>query len=424
MTQSTRPEAPTGPLLGPADEQRRAGLRRMRLVATGLLGLAAVIFVLTYERGGFWGYVNAASEAAMVGAVADWFAVTALFRHPLGLKVPHTALIPRKKDQLGASLEDFVTENFLTPQLVQERLAQADVTLRVGEWLRRPDNADRVVQEVAPTLAHAVASVRDDEVRTLLESFLLPRLAREPVSPVAGSLLEGVVQDGSHHGLVDIATRELHTWASANKAVIAGIIGERAPWWSPRWLDDTVIDRIYVEITSWLTDVRDQPKHPARLALDDLLAQLAQDLQHDPATMERAEQLKARLLLHPGVADGMLSVWGSVQRTLVDALGDPEGPLRARLAVILADLGDRLVRDADLRDSLERRLSDAVGYVVQTHGREISTLISQTVARWDGDEAARRIELQVGRDLQFIRINGTVVGGLVGLLIHALTQLL
>lgn len=423
MTQSTRPDAVAGPLLGPADEQRRAGLRRMRLVATGLLGLAAVIFVLTLDRDGFWGYVNAASEAAMVGAVADWFAVTALFRHPLGLKVPHTALIPRKKDQLGASLEDFVTENFLTPELVQERLAQADVTLRLGEWLRQPENADRVVQEVAPTLAHAVGSVRDDEVRTLLENFLLPRLAREPISPVAGSLLEGVVEDGSHHGLVDIATRELHTWASANKAVIAGIIGERAPWWSPKWLDDTVIDRMYVEIMSWLTDVRDQPQHPARRALDDLLRQLAQDLQHDPSTMQRAEQLKARLLLHPGVADGMLSLWGSVQRTVVDALGDPDGPLRTRLAVILADLGDRVVRDADLRDSLERRLSDAVGYVVQTHGREISTLISQTVARWDGDEAARRIELQVGRDLQFIRINGTVVGGLVGLVIHALTQL-
>lgn len=394
----------------------------MRLVATGLLVLAAIVFLLTHGRDGVWGYVNAASEAAMVGAIADWFAVTALFRHPMGLPVPHTALIPRKKDQLGASLEDFVTENFLRPEIVQDRVAQAQVPLRLGEWLQDPEHAAYVVQEAAPTLAHAVGTIREDEVRTLLTGFLLPRLSEEPISPIAGSLLEGVVQDGSHHGLVDLSVREIHTWAGTNKAVIAGVIGTRAPTWSPKWLDDAVIDRLYGELMGWLTDVRDQPGHPARKALDDLLAQLARDLQHDPGTMQRAESLKERLLAHPDVHEGMLAVWASAQHTIVEALRDPHGPLRARLTELLVELGDRLVRDGSLRATIDQRISDAAGYVVQTHGREISTLISQTVARWDGDEASRRIELMVGRDLQFIRINGTVVGGLVGLIIHAVSQ--
>ncbi|AKU17235.1 membrane protein [Luteipulveratus mongoliensis] len=396
----------------------------MRLVATSLLVLAAIVFVLTHGKDGVWGYVNAAAEAAMVGAVADWFAVTAIFRHPLGLPIPHTALIPKKKDQLGASLEDFVTENFLTADIVQERLAQAQIPLRLGRWVSDPVNAEVVVREASPALARAVASVQDDEVRTLLESFFLPRLAQEPVSEVAGHLLEGVLEERAHQGLVDLGIRQVHDWARDNKEAIASIIGARAPWWSPRWLDETVIDRLYLELLTWLADVRDTQQHPARLALDDFLATLAHDLQHDASTQERAEALKTRFLLHPGVADGMVSVWGSVQHTIVEALGDETGPLRRRLTVLLAEAGQRLVTDDELRGAVDRRLHDAVGYIVTTYGREISTLISQTVARWDGDEAARRIELQVGRDLQFIRINGTVVGGLAGLFIYATSQML
>lgn len=396
----------------------------MRAVATGLLLLAALIFFLTHGRDGAWGYLNAASEAAMVGAIADWFAVTALFRHPLGLPVPHTALIPRKKDQLGKSLEEFVTENFLTPELVRERLDEAQVPARLGGWLAQSQNAERVVREVSPTLVHAVRSVRDEDVRLVLDRWLLPRLAKEPISPVAGSLLETVAADGTHHGLVDLAVTELHTWVASNKAVVVGIVGDRAPWWSPKWLDETVADRIYLELLTWIGDVRDTPTHPVRRAIDDLLAQLADDLQHDPATMERAENLKEKFLMHPGVSDAAVSLWGSARRTLIDALADPDSELRARAVVLLSEAGQKVVDDDDLRALVETRLADAAAFVVENHGSEISTLISETVARWDGDEAARRIELQVGRDLQFIRINGTVVGGLVGLTLHALTQLL
>lgn len=424
MVDANATQESAGPVLGPADSARRAGLRRMRLVAGGLLVLAAVIFVLTHGHGGALGYVNGAAEAAMVGAIADWFAVTAIFRHPLGLRIPHTALIPRKKDQLGESLEEFVTENFLTSAVVGERLEAARIPARVGAWLAEPENAERVVREAAPAAQQVLDSVSDREVRAVLDDYLLPRLTQEPVSPVAGSLLDQVLADRTHHALVDLAVRELHTWLSANKGAVAGIIGARAPWWSPRWLDDTVTDRIYVELLNWVGEVRDTPEHPARRAVDDLLAQLARDLQHDAETMARTEALKARLLTHPGVADALVSLWGSARRTLTDALTEPDSALRRRLTVLICDAGVRLRDDPRLQAAAERRLAGAVDYVVTTHGRELSALISQTVAHWDGKEAARRIELQVGRDLQFIRINGTVVGGLVGLVLHALTQLL
>ncbi|WP_246241798.1 DUF445 domain-containing protein [Flexivirga aerilata] len=413
-----------GPVLGVADEERRRGLRRMRLVATSLLLVAAVIFVLTHGHGGVWGYVNAAAEAAMVGAVADWFAVTALFRHPLGLKVPHTAIIPERKDSIGRSLEDFVTDNFLTADNVQQRLATAQVPLRVGRWLQQPANAQRVVSESAPALARGVSSISDEEVGDLLHRIVLPRLAKEPIAPLMGTLLEGVVRDDSHRQLVDLVVRELHDWVRDNEETVSSIIGARAPWWSPRWLDETVTARLHLELVRWLADVRDNPDHQMRKAVDKLLAELADKLQHDPATMAQTEQLKEQALAHPSVGTSLVGMWGSVKRVLVEALQDEHGELRERMARALVDLGTRITTDDALRASLDRRLGQVAGHVVTTYGHEISTVISQTIDRWDGDEASKRIELHVGRDLQFIRINGTVVGGLVGLLIYSLAQLL
>ena len=417
--------APSGPMLDSAgDARRRSALRRMRFVATGLLVLAATVFVATHGHGGVWGYVNAASEAAMVGAVADWFAVTALFRHPLGLPIPHTAIIPERKDSIGENLEEFVTENFLTADNVQERLAGAQVARRIGEWLAEPVNARRVVDQSAPALARAVGNIKDEDVKGLLDRVLLPRVAREPVSELLGTLLEGIVDDGSHHGLVDLTARELHAWVRDNRSSVTSIISERAPSWSPKWLDDTVSTRLHTEIVKWLEDIRDNPNHPVRGALDNVLRQLADQLQHDPDTMQQTEALKVRLLSHPNVSTSLLSLWRSGQTVLVDALNDPDGDLRVRLARLIGDTGQRLVTDPELQAAVDRRISEVAGHLVSTYGRELSSVISQTIQRWDGKEASERIELHVGRDLQFIRINGTVVGGLVGLLIYTVSQFL
>ncbi|HET7477709.1 MAG TPA: DUF445 domain-containing protein [Dermatophilaceae bacterium] len=409
------------PDLNAADEQRRSGLRRMRLVALSLLLFAAVLFLLTHGRDGAWGFVNAGAEAAMVGALADWFAVTALFRHPLGLPVPHTAIIPTRKQALGQSLEDFVVGNFLTEAAVRHRVAVAQVARRVGGWLAVPAHTERVLAEVSRQVVRGLRTIREEQVRDFVTGELLPRVAAEPLSPVAGTLLESIVRDGSHHGLVDLVVTEAHDWLAANSAQVDRIVRARAPWWTPPWLDDRVVNRVYAEGLTWVREIRDQLDHPVRKALDGYLRQLAADLQEDPSTMRRFEALKARLLTHPQLGPTVQAVWASVRTAAVTALEDPDSALRGRLRGELTRFGQRLVDEPELQARVDGHLGDGAAYVARTYGREIAAVISHTVDRWDGAEAAERIELHVGRDLQFIRINGTVVGALVGLAIHAVS---
>ena len=405
------------------DEERRRGLRRMRSLAVGLLLFAAVVYLATLDRDGFLGFVNAGAEASMVGAIADWFAVTALFKHPLGIPIPHTALIPRRKEMLGRSLEEFVGENFMHEQVIRERMQVADLSRRVGDWLVVEEHSRRVVDEAASVLHIGLTRVRDEDIAVLVEEALLPRLRAEPVSPVAGSLLAEVVRDKAHHGLVDLALDEAYRWLDQNEDTFSDIVGERAPWWSPPAVNDRVTRRIHVELLAWLSDIRNDPMHHARIALDSMLAQLAEDLLHDPATQARAEALKERVFDHPQILVTATSLWKAFRAALLDALADDDGPLRGRAVAELSAFGRRLLEDAELRAKLDRYAADFAVFVVDRYGAELTTVITHTIDRWDGKEAARKIELHVGRDLQFIRINGTLVGGLVGVLIHAVAVL-
>jgi uncharacterized membrane-anchored protein YjiN (DUF445 family) len=389
-----------------------------------LLLLAAVVYLLTRGADGFLGFVNAGAEASMVGAIADWFAVTALFRHPLGLPVPHTALIPRRKEMLGRSLEEFVGENFLQEEIIRDRIGTAQPSLRLGQWVQEEGNARRVVDEAATVLRLGLARIRDSDMVALVEEALLPRFVAEPISPVAGSLLEEIVRDQAHHGLVDLALDEARRWLTENEETFTEIVGERAPWWSPAAINDRVTHRIHLEVVTWVEEIRADPYHHARTALDSALAQLAHDLLHDPATQERMERLKVRVLSHPQLAVTATSLWNAFRRALLESLEDPEGPVRRRAREELAAFGRRLVDDDTLRGRLDRYAADLAVFAVSRYGDELTAVITHTVNRWDGKEAANRIELHVGRDLQFIRINGTIVGGLVGVLIHTVTVLL
>jgi uncharacterized membrane-anchored protein YjiN (DUF445 family) len=405
------------------DERRRRGLRRMRSLAVGLLVLAAVVYVATLHQDGFLGFVNAGAEASMVGAIADWFAVTALFRHPLGLPVPHTALIPRRKEELGRSLEEFVGENFLQESTIRERMAIAGLSGRLGSWVAVEENARRVVDEAASVLHLALSTVRDEDLASFVEEALLPRFIEEPVSPIAGSLLEEVLRDGAHHGLVDLVLDEALRWLEQNERTFVEVVGERAPWWSPTALNDRVTHRLYVEAVAWVKDISSDPHHHARTALDSALAQLAHDLLHDPETQERAERLKIRILTHPQLMVTAASLWNAFRRALLESLADADGLVRRRALGELVAFGERLQSDAELREKIDGYAADLAVFGVTRYGKELTAVITHTVNRWDGKEAARKIELHVGRDLQFIRINGTIVGGLVGLLIHAFTLL-
>ena len=416
----------TAPLIAgdpAADALRRAGLRRMRTVATGLLVVAAVVYLFTRDRGGFVGFVNAGAEASMVGAIADWFAVTALFKHPLGLPIPHTALIPKRKDDLGRGLEEFVGENFLQEAIIRDRIGAAGISGRLGAWLAQPANAQRVVDEVADVAAIALTKVRDDHIESLVRDALTPRFREEPIAPLLGGLLSEALRDDLHHGLVDLALEELHGWLLDNPDTVADVIGERAPWWAPTRLNEAVTGRIHTELVNWVEDIRDDPRHRARQALDSVLGQLADDLEHDEATQARAEALKERILDNPAVIRSAISLWDALRRALTTSLQDPHGAVRQRMLVEISAFADRLHSDAALQARLDGLAADAAVFVVDRYGAELTAVITHTIERWDGREAARRIELHVGRDLQFIRINGTIVGGLVGVLIHAFSLL-
>ena len=425
-TSVTERSAAAGPALSSdpaADEARRRGLRRMRVVATSLLVVAAIVFLLTREQGGAWGYVNAAAEAAMVGAIADWFAVTALFRHPLGLPIPHTAIIPRRKASLGASLQEFVTENFLRPEVVKERLDSAELTRRAGVWLAEGDHAERLVREGSKITAHALTRVKRDDVAALVRDAIVPRLVEEPLAPVAGKLLGDVLAERAHVGMVDLVLDELHAWLLENEDEVMALVGERAPWWTPQWVDERVGSRLHLEAVTWVQEIRDQPEHRARRALDGWLGRLVDDLQSDEATQERFERLKSRMLNQPQVTTTGVAIWDALRHALVETLQDEDGMLRRRALQELHALADRLQRDTDLQARGDRLVADAGAYLVEHYGSEVATIISATVDRWDGVETARKVELHVGRDLQFIRSNGTVVGGLAGLVIHTLSHL-
>ena len=396
----------------------------MKTLATGLFLVAAAVFGLTLGQDGGWGFVNAGAEAAMVGALADWFAVTALFRHPLGLPIPHTALIPTRKDQLGASLEEFVATNFLAEDIIRDKISRAEVTRRIGVWLSDPPHAQRVAGELAAAGRGVIGVLRDDDVAALLEQVVLPRAAALPWSPILGSLLDGVVDDGAHHRMVDLLLMEGSEWVQANRERVMSLVSSQAPGWTPQWVDNRIARRIYEELHRWLTEMRAQPEHPARIALDDLLRQLAADLRTDPGTQAHVEAIKQRLLAHREMRRATVAIWSTIRRLLLEAIEEPDGELRRRVVTGLGDLGRQLSNDSSLQARVDGHLLDLVGYVVRNYADEVATVISDTVARWDADDASRRIELHVGRDLQFIRINGTVVGALAGLAIHTVAVFL
>jgi uncharacterized membrane-anchored protein YjiN (DUF445 family) len=424
-----RPVVEVGLGFGRIDAATRArDLQRMKLFATGLLLIATVVFLLSrwweVNDGPAWiGYVRATAEAGMVGALADWFAVTALFRRPLGLPIPHTAIIPTKKDMIGDSLGDFVGENFLSEDVVRDKIARVEVSSRVGAWIGQEANADRITAELATAARGVVTVLRDEDVQEVIEQILVPKLMERPIGPPLGTVLQGVLADGSHRRLVDLVCDRAYDWVTANHDMVLRIVHERAPAWSPRFVDDLIADRVFLEVQNFAWAVKTDPEHPLRQAVDTFLVEFASDLQSDPDTIERAERIKHQIIGHPDVQKFIGQAWGTVKTMILDAAADPSSALRARVRSGLVALGTRLSTDPDMRGKVDGWLAQAAGYVVRHYRAEITTLITDTVERWDAQETSRKIELQVGRDLQFIRINGTVVGALAGLVIYTVGQL-
>ncbi|MET9867393.1 DUF445 domain-containing protein [Streptomyces sp. NPDC006386] len=413
----------------PADEEKQRGVRRMKLTATGLLLFVAVVYVLAKwaqnSGAGPWaGYVAAASEAGMVGALADWFAVTALFRHPLGIPIPHTAIIPTKKDQLGVSLGEFVGENFLSEGVVRQRLRAVGIGSRLGAWLAVPEHADRVTAELSTALRGALTVLRDSDVQAVVGEAITRRANAQEIGPGIGKMLEKVVADGGHKRVVDLIVNRAHDWLVLHRDEVMDAVEGGAPGWTPRFVDRKVGERVYKELLRFATEMRDMPAHPARGALDRFLTDFAGDLQSDTDTRARVERLKGEVLGRGEVQDLIASAWTAVRSMIVAAAEDERSELRLRVRASLLSLGARMAAERKVQDKVDQWVEDAAVYVVTTYRKEITSLITDTVASWDAEHTTRKIEANIGRDLQFIRINGTVVGSLAGLLIYTVSHAL
>jgi uncharacterized membrane-anchored protein YjiN (DUF445 family) len=408
------------------DEDKVRGLRRMKAVAIAALALAAVVYVIAFvleNNGVGWaGYLRAAAEAGMVGGLADWFAVTALFRRPLGLPIPHTAIIPTRKNAIGRNLGDFVGTNFLAEPVVRQRIAALDVGARVGGWLCDYDNARRVSAEIAAGLKAAIGLLDDEQVRTAVGEFLRKRAEEFPIAEPAGNLLGEVVADRAHVPLIDLVAESLHDWLAGNRHRVVDVVERQAPNWSPKWADDVVANKVYREAVRFAQDVRDDPGHPLRSSIDEALVTLSNDLRFDPDMQFRAEQAKLRVLDHPEVARTLHTTGTVAKEMLLGALDDPTSDLRVRIVDSLVSIGRGLVEDPQMRATVNTWVEDAAIHVVNNNRDEITALITETVDRWDAEETSRKIEVQVGRDLQFIRINGTLVGALAGLTIYTVSH--
>jgi len=412
-----------------ADAERRTALRRMKVVALGFLVGATVIFLLctwAQSRGAApWvGYVRAAAEAGMVGALADWFAVTALFKHPLGIPIPHTAIIKRKKDQLGEGLGTFVRENFMSPEVVEAKLRGAEVAGRMGKWLSDSSHAERVAAEASTVLRVLVEMLRDEDIQHVLDRMIVKRIAEPQWGPPIGRVLASLLAEGRQEALIQLLADRAFEWSLNSGEVIERVIERDSPTWTPRWVDHLVGDRIHRELMDFTDKVRRNPDHELRRSATKFLFEFADDLQHDKATIDRAENVKDQIMARDEVAKAAETAWSAAKRILLESVDDPSSALRARIADSVVHIGESLRDDADLRDKVDNWIVRAAQHLVTQYGTEITAIITETIERWDADEASRRIELHVGRDLQFIRINGTVVGSLAGLAIYSIAQLL
>ena len=419
---------------GPSPEveaQRRKSLRRHKAGATSLLIAAAIVFLLCrwYETQvdptATWvGFVRAAAEAGMVGGLADWFAVTALFRYPLGLKIPHTAIIPRKKDDIGNQLSKFVGENFLNADLIAEKVRAAQIPHRMGVWLAADDNAATASRRVGEFVARAAEELDPRDAEAVIRTAIIDKVAEPEWGPPLGRTIEKLTEAGQTEPIVQQLSEWLHRKALGSEDTIVRILGQRAPIWAPKFVNELVGDKVYRELITFTHAVSTDPNHEARHAIRRFIATYAQDLQHDPKTIARIENIKNDVMSSAPVHDAASTLWAAARGNITAACMDPDSVLRRKLTETALQWGERLSGDEKLQHVAEEKIAKAAAFVADNYADEITSIISETVARWDAGEASDKIELMVGKDLQYIRLNGTIVGAMAGLAIYTISHVL
>jgi uncharacterized membrane-anchored protein YjiN (DUF445 family) len=397
----------------------------MKRRATGLLLLMGMAFIVVTVLGhgrGWSGYVQAGIEASLVGGLADWFAVAAIFRHPLGVPIPHTAVIPARKDQFGRTLGEFVQQNFLNPDVMADRVRSAHLGARLADWLADEENALVMARQIGDLAVGLTDLVDDEDIRGLVEDGLRRAVDAVPAAPLAGRMLRALTADGRHQELLSRGADSLSQFLDNNRNALQEQFRHERPWWLPGPIDARIFDRLLDGARSLLQDVKSNPQHQLRQEFNEWLASLEDRLERSPELRQRGDELKRDLLDHAELRQWSSSIWAETKVRIRAQVGEPQSAFHQRLTEVVVTTGRRLRDDPAWLAKVDDRLESTARYVAEHFHDEIAGLVSGTIERWDASETSQKLELLLGRDLQFIRINGTIVGGLAGLAIHALAR--
>jgi len=418
------PAAAPEPVL---DTEPRRRLRRMRWLATSLLAaMALVLGAATWllPTTPSLGAVRAFAEAALIGGLADWFAVVALFRRPMGLPIPHTAIVPARKDDIGRALARFIRDHFLVREAIERRLARTDLAARLGAWLAEEDNAARVSHDLGAALGWLLRAGDGQSLRTALGTSLRGAFDAVPVSAGLSALLEVLLAGPHAQTLVDKLVAFGRSQLESKRVEIRVRIHERSPWWMPRFVDQEIFDQLVGDLERVLDAIASDPKHPARAEIGAALGSLQDALAHDPALAERSRSLQSEVIDHPAIRAYAHDLWAKLDGDLHAALEDPQSPLRVGVEREIRGIGRALAGEAEVAAKLNSWLEQLLLYLVENYRDPLSEIVSETIEQWDPGATSRRIELALGTDLQFIRLNGTIVGGLVGLGLYLISRAL
>lgn len=405
----------------PTEFDKALRLRRMKRIPLLLLLLMAILFAYTLHHPATWAaWLHAFSEAGMVGALADWFAVVALFRHPLGIPIPHTAIISNRKNDIGESMSRFVADHFLEPDVVRKKLQNTNLAIFVVTWLKSEKGRRSVEDLSAAILRWALGALHEERVRRFLSRLSSKQLANVNLAPLLGSTLDWLVRGQRHQQILTQVLRYTIVLVHDNRDAIRARVQQESPWWLPGFVDDRILKKMLERIEHQLFEMALDQEHPLRDQFNLWVKGLAHDLKHSPEHRRTGEEFKQQLLANDELQDYLYGLWLELARNIETDIDNPESAIRQNVGQWLAGVAEELDGDPDMQAWVNAWLADTITLVVARNSTQIASLISDTVKSWDGADMSRRVELAIGRDLQFIRINGTLVGGLVGLVIYAI----
>lgn len=393
----------------------------MKRIPLLLLLLMALLFALTLNHPATWAaWLHAFSEAGMIGALADWFAVVALFRHPLGIPIPHTAIIPNRKNDIGENMSRFVAEHFLEPEVVRKKLQNANLAAYVVNWLSSEKGRRSVEDLSTAVLRWVFGALHEERVRRFFSRLSSKQLENVSLAPLVGNTLEWLVRGQRHQQILTQVLRYTIVILHDHRESIRDRVQQESPWWVPGFVDDRILKKMLERIEHQLFEMALDRDHPLRARFNEWVQKLAQNLKTNPEHRRLGEDIKQQLLANDELQDYLYGLWRELAGNIEADIEKPESAIRQQLGQWLLDVAEELDADPDMQAWINAWLVDTITLVVGRNSAQIASLISDTVKSWDGEDTSRRVELAIGRDLQFIRINGTLVGGLVGLLIYAI----